>query len=101
MVVWAIGDNSVATEKRVTELVEAVSSDKRVILMTVRVPKALQDINYELFWEMAEKYDNVTVCDWYSASAGHSEYFWDDGTHLRPEGASAYMKLLVQTINGF
>jgi lysophospholipase L1-like esterase len=27
--------------------------------------------------------------DWYSASYGHPEYFWD-GLHLTPQGAQAY-----------
>jgi lysophospholipase L1-like esterase len=29
------------------------------------------------------------LVDWYAASAGHPEYFWD-GLHLTPQGARAY-----------
>ena len=49
---------------------------------------------------MAAQYDNVDVIDWYAESAGHDEYFWSDGTHLRPEGAEAYVLMLRKAITG-
>ena len=36
----------------------------------------------------------VQILDWASASAPHPEWFWGDGTHLRPAGARAYARLL-------
>ena len=68
--------------------------------MTTRVPLPLQDINNQLFWDIAAQYDNVEVIDWYGESAGHDEYFWDDGTHLRPEGARAYVMMLRRAVTG-
>ena len=100
VVVWAIGDNGVARESQVKELIEAVDPSKRVYLCTVRVPLALQDMNNQLFKDVAAQYDNVDVIDWYAESAGHDEYFWSDGTHLRPEGAEAYALMLRKAITG-
>lgn len=100
VVVWAIGDNGVARESQVRELIEAVDSSKRVYLCTVRVPLALQDMNNQLFKDVAAQYGNVEVIDWYAESAGHDEYFWSDGTHLRPEGAEAYVLMLRKAITG-
>ncbi|MCI2155536.1 MAG: acetyltransferase [Olsenella sp.] len=100
IVVWSLGDNGVATEGQVKALVEAVDPGKRVYLVTARVPLALQDINNNLFKQVADNYPNCEVIDWYSASAGHDEYFWDDGTHLRPEGADAYVLMLRAAITG-
>lgn len=100
VVVWAIGDNGVARESQVKELIEAVDPSKRVYLCTVRVPLALQDMNNQLFKDVAAQYDNVDVIDWYAESAGHDEYFWSDGTHLRPEGAEAYILMLRKAITG-
>ena len=100
VVVWAIGDNGVARESQVRELIEAVDSSKKVYLVTVRVPLALQDMNNQLFRDVAAQYDNVGVIDWYAESAGHDEYFWSDGTHLRPEGAEAYILMLRRAITG-
>ena len=100
VVVWAIGDNGVARESQVKELIEAVDPSKHIYLCTVRVPLALQDMNNQLFKDVAAQYDNVDVIDWYAESAGHDEYFWSDGTHLRPEGAEAYILMLRKAITG-
>ena len=100
VVVWAIGDNGVARESQVKELIDAVGPSKHVYLCTVRVPLALQDMNNQLFKDVAAQYDNVDVIDWYAESAGHDEYFWSDGTHLRPEGAEAYVLMLRKAITG-
>lgn len=100
IVVWAIGDNGVARESQVREPIQAVDPSKHVYLCTVRVPLALQDMNNQLFKDVAAQYDNVDVIDWYAESAGHDEYFWSDGTHLRPEGAEAYVLMLRKAITG-
>lgn len=100
IVVWSLGDNGVATRDQVKALIEAVDPGKRVFLVTARVPLALQDINNALFKEVAAEYGNCEVIDWYATSAGHDEYFWDDGTHLRPAGADAYVLMLRKAITG-
>ena len=40
-------------------------------------------------FDAVDRHDNVHVIDWYTASAGHDEYFDGDGTHLTEEGARA------------
>ncbi len=97
IVVFSSGDNGVATEEDVLNLISATGG-RRTFLVTTRVPLPLQDMNNALFWDIASRYDNVEVIDWYSMSAGHDEYFWDDGTHLRPEGAEAYVAMLRDAI---
>lgn len=98
-IVWSLGNNGVAYEEDVRKLIE-MCGQRRVYLVTCRVPLALQDMNNELFYEIAAQYDNCEVIDWYGTSAGHDEYFWDDGTHLRPEGAEAYVLMLREAIVG-
>lgn len=31
-------------------------------------------------FDAVDRHDNVHVIDWYTASAGHDEYFYGDGT---------------------
>ena len=100
VVIFALGNNGVAREDQVRALLDAAGPDRRVYLVTTRVPLPLQDINNQLFWDIAAQYDNVEVIDWYGESAGHDEYFWDDGTHLRPEGATAYVMMLRRAVTG-
>lgn len=99
VVVFALGNNGVAREDQVRALIDACG-DKKVYLVTCRVPMALQDINNQLFRDVAATYDNVEVIDWYAESAGHDDWFWGDGTHLRPEGAEAYVMMLRRAITG-
>lgn len=98
-VVWALGNNGFAQESEVRELIECVG-DRPVYLVTVREVNGLTDSNNALFRRMADEYDNVEIIDWYAESEGHSEYFWDDGTHLRPEGAEAYALMVRRAIAG-
>ncbi len=99
IVVFSCGDNGVANEDDVVNMVKS-AGNRKVYLVTARVPLPLQDMNNELFYTVAANYDNVEVIDWYSWSEGHDEYFWDDGTHLRPEGAEAYVYMLRYCICG-
>ena len=100
VVVFASGDNGVAQKEDVEAMVEAAGANREIYLVTVRVPLPLQDMNNELFYEVADEHANVHVIDWYGESEGHDEYFWDDGTHLRPEGAEAYVAMLRREICG-
>lgn len=100
VVIFALGSNGPASESDVRALIDACGSERRVLLVNTRVPGAQQDYNNSLYAQMASEYDNVEVVDWYAASAGHDEYFWDDGTHLRPEGADAYVTMLRQAVTG-
>ena len=100
VVVFALGNNGVAREDQVRALIDAAGPERKVYLVTTRVPQAYQDMNNQLFWDVAATYDNVEVIDWYNESAGHDEYFWDDGTHLRPEGGEAYVMMLRRAITG-
>ena len=40
----------------------------------------------------------VRVLDWPSFSAGHDDWFYGDGTHLRPVGARGYARLLATAL---
>lgn len=99
IVVFSCGDNGVAQEEDVVEMVES-AGNRKVYLVTARVPLPLQDMNNALFYDVASRYDNCEVIDWYGWSEGHDEFFWDDGTHLRPEGAEAYVAMLRYYICG-
>ncbi len=99
-VVWSVADNGVAREEQVRALIDVSGADKRVFLVTVRVPLALQSLNNQTLADVAADYDNVEVVDWYAESEGHDEWFWGDGTHLRPEGAEAYVMMLRRAITG-
>ena len=49
----------------------------------------------------AATHDNVDLIDWYSASLGHSEYFYADGIHLNPTGQVAYANVVYDSIYNY
>lgn len=100
VVVWSIADNGWITEAQAEELVSCVDASKKVYLVTCRCPDAFQDNNNEVLRTVADRHDNVQVIDWYAESEGHDEWFWNDGEHVRPEGAEAYVKMLRRAITG-
>ena len=100
VVIFALGTNGVGGEDDMRKLVEACGPDRRVLLVNTRLPGATQDRVNGMLAQVAGEYDNVELVDWYAASTGHDEYFWDDGTHLRPEGAQAYVAMLRKAVTG-
>ena len=47
---------------------------------------------------MAKKYKNLTIIDWYDYSINHNEWFYEDGTHINPDGLTNYVKLMVDSL---
>ncbi|PFK05177.1 acetyltransferase, partial [Bacillus cereus] len=45
------------------------------------------------------EYSNITLVDWYAASAGKGDYFAPDGVHLTKVGAEAYAALVAKAVN--
>ena len=95
-VIFSVGTNGPITEDFMAQVHDSVG-ERQVWFVNVRTPGAVTDKSNSAISAAVDKYDNFHVIDWYDASAGHSEYFWDDGTHLRPEGAQAFVDLIVST----
>jgi len=75
-----------------------LSEQKRVVLINVRVPREWESNNNDILRGEAHRYPNLRIVDWHDASANHAEYFWNDGMHLRPEGAQAYVALILAAL---
>ena len=100
VVVWSLADNGWVTKEQVKALIDCVDPTKKVYIVTCRCPDPWQDANNDTIREAAEGHDNVSVIDWFAESTGHDEWFWNDGEHVRPEGAQAYVMMLRRAITG-
>ncbi len=59
----------------------------------------LDDPSYNAeFAEFAKNYSNIHIIDWEATSSGHSEYFYKDGTHLKPAGIKALVDELFSNM---
>ncbi len=98
-VVFCLGTNNAVVDWQIDdELLNVVSDDKTVFFVNTRSPQSWTDSTNETIANIPSRHPNVIVVDWYSASAGHDEYFAGDGTHLTEEGAQAYIALIQQAI---
>lgn len=77
------------------ELMDVLGNTRKVLIVNVTLPDGRSRLpNNEVLAEGVLRYpDRAVLVDWYAASAGHPEYFWD-GIHLTPRGARAYADLI-------
>ena len=100
VVVVQTGNNGPVTQGQLDEILTALASVERVVLVNVRVDRPWEGGNNELIAGMQGRFGNVRVVDWYGSTAGHPELFYDDGIHPRPDGAALYASLVSAAING-
>lgn len=97
-VVLCIGSEDALKASEVEEIIKAVGTDKHLWVVNVRMPGSWGTTNNEILEDVAKRYDQVDLVDWYSASEGHDDWFKEDGTHLTKKGAKAYAELVVKAI---
>ncbi len=92
------GTNGPAYEKDLAAAVKKLDDRERVILVTTRAPTRWMQQSNSSIRSVAQRFDNVRVADWESASAGQRGYFYPDGTHLTPAGAKAYAATIIAAL---
>ncbi|MEJ8303430.1 acyltransferase family protein [Saccharibacillus sacchari] len=97
-VVIELGTNGSFNTKKLNEVLDNLQSKERIYLVTVRVPRSWERTVNRSLTEASERYNNVSLIDWFSVSAGHNDYFSEDGVHLTPTGAEAFAALVKQAI---
>src|SRR5205823_5392710 len=92
-VVLHVGTNG-TIQPSALDAVLARMGSRRVVLVSVHVPRPWQDLNNRILTEAVHNHPNVHLVDWNAAASAHPEWLWPDGIHLRPEGAAAYRDLI-------
>ena len=98
IVVFALGTNGQVTDEQLDDLLGEVGTDKHVFFVNTRSPQTWMAETNAALERSADRYDNVQVIDWYSASAPHGDWFDGDGTHLSQDGAQTYIDLVHDAI---
>ncbi|MGN0076083.1 MAG: acyltransferase family protein [Parafannyhessea sp.] len=96
-VIFSIGSNGALTQGDLDAIYKAVGTRRKIWFVNNRVPKAWCSANNSLLKSFSDAHKNVGLIDWYSYSSGHDDWFWDDGTHLRPQYAQNLIDLIVKT----
>lgn len=98
IVVFALGTNGQVTDEQLDDLLGEVGTDKHVFFVNTRSPQTWMAETNAALERAADRYGNVQVIDWYSASAPHGDWFDGDGTHLSEDGAQAYIDMVHDAI---
>lgn len=99
-VLIGLGTNGAFTEAQFDTIMSALG-DRKVYWVNVRVPtKRWQNDVNAMLADMAKKYDNLSLIDWYDYSNGHSDWFYDDQVHPNPEGMKHYIHLVSEALLG-
>jgi hypothetical protein len=95
VVILHVGNNGVFRASQIDQVMQQLTGVPRVVFVNVRVPRQWEGPNNAALAERVSQYANAVLVDWYSASIGRPDLFYQDGIHLRPEGARAYAALIV------
>jgi hypothetical protein len=94
-VVIAIGTNYPARYREILRALRLLGRGRTLALVTPK--RSYRGIGLVPIRRAARRHPaRVRVIDWVGYSAGHPEWFYSDGTHLRPSGARAYTRLLAR-----
>ena len=97
-VIIGLGTNGAFTTEQLVSLIKVIGNERKIIFINTRVPRPWESIVNERLKVMASEYPNVTLVDWYAASAGKKDYFAPDGVHLTKVGAEAYAALVAKAV---
>ena len=99
-VVVHIGNNGPIRAAEFDEMMRIIGGERQAVFVNAKVPRNWEWRNNRVIAAGVERHPNATLVDWYGASVNRPELFWEDGMHLRPEGAQLYADLIVGKLNG-
>jgi len=93
-----LGTNGYYSVTQLDNLLTSLGPMTKIVLVNTRVPQPWEQPVNQTIAAVAQSHPNVTVVDWYDASANNPQYFYPDGIHLNPTGAKYYASLIVQAL---
>ncbi len=100
VVIIHIGSNGPFSAEKFDDLMGQLAGVRRIVIVTVKVPRRWEGPNNAMLAERATRYPNAVLVDWHAASYDHPELFRPDGIHLRPAGARLYADLIAAAVSG-
>jgi hypothetical protein len=95
-VIVGLGINGPVSPAQFDAMMRAVTGARRVVFLTVRLPRSWQDENNSTLRAGVARYPGTAVlADWYTLSANQPSWFTPDGVHLQPAGAQAMATLIA------
>jgi len=100
VVILHLGNNGVAPPEWWDRAVAAVGPERRLVVVSVRVPKRWEaQVNGEVL-RVVGQHPNAVLADWNTVSASEPGLLIADGVHPTRRGVEVYRDLLVRTSGG-
>jgi len=95
-VIVHMGNNGLITEGQFDSLMDALRGARRVVVLTLQVPRRWEVPNNDIIRAGVKRYPNAVLLDWHHLGHANPGWFWEDGIHLRAGGARAYADLIAR-----
>ena len=93
-----LGTNGPFDESYVVSTLQSLGPMQRIVLVNAQEPRPWEQSVNQSLADVAHQIPHAVVADWYGASAGHPEYFFDDGVHPNSTGASIEAGLIIRAL---
>ena len=100
VVVVHVGNNGPLRAWEFDEMMNIIGKQRRAVFVNVKVPRNWEWRNNRVIAQGVERHPNAALADWYGVSAKRPKLFWEDGMHLRPEGARLYTNVILSKLIG-
>ena len=87
------GTNGTFSDEDMDQLFK-IAGDRKVVLVNAKVGRPWQELVNQRISAAADRHPNAVLVDWFGLASQHPEWFANDGTHLRPDGAAAFAELI-------
>ena len=98
-VIVQLGTNGEVNPADFDRMMGLLSAAHRVIVVNAHVSRPWEGEVNDTLAAGVKRYKNAVLLDWHDFAAAHPEFFYDDGIHLRPDGAQAYAQFVTQALN--
>jgi hypothetical protein len=94
-----LGTNWTVTLAQIRQALRIVGRERVLALVTPRELGGAASADQDAIRAAGRRWPHrVRVVDWVAHSAGHRDWFWSDGLHLRDRGARAFARLISRTL---
>lgn len=93
-----LGTNGPFDESQLVSTLRALGPMQRIVLVNAREPRAWESEVNQGLADVSHQVDHTAVVDWYDASGGHPEYFFDDGVHPNATGSPVLSGLIAHAL---